>query len=69
MTFTRNLRRNYSLVFWVSFWYDSTRRGIDLGTALMAKVLDTVEDAGAALEEMIETAVIPGLGENIDIRV
>ena len=43
--------------------------GIDLGTALMAKVLDTVEDAGAALEEMIENAVIPGLGENIDIRV
>ena len=43
--------------------------GIYLGTALMAKVLDTVEDAGAALEEMIETAVIPGLGENIDIRV
>lgn len=43
--------------------------GIDLGTALMAKVLDTVEDAGAALEEMIETAVIPELGENIDIRV
>ena len=43
--------------------------GIDLGTALMAKVLDTVEDAGATLEEMIETAVIPGLGENIDIRV
>lgn len=42
---------------------------IDVGTALMAKALDTVEDAGAALEEMIETAVIPGLGENIDIRV
>lgn len=45
------------------------RTNSNISIALMSKVLDTAEAAGEALNEMIESAVIPGLGENIDIRV
>lgn len=45
------------------------RTNSSISIALMSKVLDTAEATGEALNEMIESAVIPGLGENIDIRV
>lgn len=39
----------------------------DVSLAVMGKILDTAEAAGEAITEMMETAAVPGLGENIDI--
>ena len=39
----------------------------NISIAMMSKVLDTVEVAGEALTEMIESVPTPGLGERIDI--
>ena len=41
----------------------------DIGTAVLAKSLDTVESAGDAMVKMMEQSVNPGLGANIDVRV
>lgn len=35
--------------------------------AVMSKILDTAEATGEALTQMMASAQIPGLGENIDI--
>lgn len=40
---------------------------MNVSIAVMSKILDTAEATGEALTEMMETAAIPGLGENIDI--
>ena len=49
---------------------------MNVGYAMMSKVMDTMEMTGEAMAEMLDTAaqvsggaVIPGLGENIDILV
>lgn len=39
-----------------------------IDVALLAKVLDTVEESGDALAQMME-AVATGLGEHMDLRV
>ncbi len=41
----------------------------DIGTAVLAKNLDTLKTAGDAMVKMMEQSVNPGLGANIDIRV
>ncbi|MCI8418414.1 MAG: putative motility protein [Lachnospiraceae bacterium] len=45
--------------------------GANISMALMSKVLDTAQEAGDALVEMMETVVptSPDLGQYIDIRV
>lgn len=43
--------------------------GVNVSMALMEKVLETAEETGEALTQMMESAAIPGLGEYIDIRV
>lgn len=52
------------------------RLQMNVGYAMMSKVMDTMEITGEAMEEMLDSAaqiasgsVIPGLGENIDILV
>lgn len=49
---------------------------MNVGYAMMSKVMDTMEMTGEAMAEMMDSAaqisggaVIPGLGENIDILV
>jgi hypothetical protein len=37
--------------------------------AVLNKNLDTIEQAGQSLIQMMEQSVQPGLGKNIDIRV
>ena len=46
-------------------------RSINTGleVAITSKVLESAEIAGEALNEMMEAVAIPGLGENLDIRV
>lgn len=39
----------------------------DMGVAIMSKVLDTVEESGDAIAQMMEAA-LSGIGQNIDIR-
>lgn len=39
----------------------------NISLAMMSKVLDTVEVAGEALTEMIQSVPTPGLGEHIDV--
>ncbi len=41
----------------------------DVGTAVLAKSLDTVESAGDSMVKMMEQSVNPGLGANFDVRV
>lgn len=40
-----------------------------IGTAVMAKSLDTAEIAGQAMIQMMEQSVSPNLGINVDLRV
>lgn len=51
----------------VSMSTSSINTGLEI--ALLSKVLDSAEAAGEALNEMMDAVAIPGLGENIDIRV
>lgn len=41
----------------------------EVGIAMMSRVLDTAEQTGEVLTEMMEQIAVPGLGEFIDIRV
>ena len=41
----------------------------DIGVAVMAKSLDTAEQAGQGMIKMMEQSVNPNLGLNIDMRV
>ncbi len=40
-----------------------------IGTAVLAKSLDTFEQSGEGLIKMMELSVNPDIGSNIDIRV
>lgn len=40
-----------------------------LGTAILSKSLDTLEDTGASMIKMMESSVMPNLGQNIDVSV
>lgn len=40
-----------------------------IGTAILSKSLDTVEDLGDSMVKMMEQSVYPNLGQNIDILV
>lgn len=42
---------------------------IDVGIAVLAKSLDTVEKLGESMIQMMEQSVAPHLGQNIDLRV
>lgn len=42
---------------------------ITVGTAVLAKNLDTIEQVGDSLIKMMEQSVNPNLGKHIDIRV
>lgn len=47
---------------------DRINTGLEM--VLLSKVLDTAEQTGEALEEMMGSVpATPGLGENIDLRV
>ena len=41
----------------------------DLGIAVLSKALDTVEESGELMIQMMEQSVNPHLGANIDVRV
>lgn len=45
------------------------RLSTSVSFALMSKVMDTAEINSEAMIEMLDAAVVPGLGENIDIMV
>lgn len=47
----------------------ASRLSTNMGIALLSKVLDTAEETGEILDEMMAKAVTPGLGEILDIRV
>jgi hypothetical protein len=40
-----------------------------IGTAVLAKNLDTIEQAGASMIKMMEQSVQPNLGQNIDSKI
>lgn len=42
---------------------------VTIGTAVLAKSLDTVETAGQNMIKMMEKSVNPNLGTNIDLRL
>ncbi|CUH93708.1 YjfB family protein [Herbinix luporum] len=42
---------------------------VDVGVAVLAKNLDTVEELGQSMIKMMEQSVAPYLGQNIDIMV
>ena len=52
---------------YVYMYTSSINTGLEI--AMLSKVLDSAEIAGEALNEMMEAVAIPGLGENLDIRV
>lgn len=41
----------------------------DVGIAVLSKALDTVEESGELMIQMMEQSVNPHLGANIDVRV
>lgn len=41
--------------------------GTGVSFALMSKVMDTAESTSEAMIEMMDAAMVPGLGENLDI--
>ena len=46
---------------------NSTMEGV--GIAMMKNALDMQEEMGAAITQMMEQSVNPGLGANVDLRV
>lgn len=42
---------------------------VKVGTAVLAKNLDTIEKAGQAMIKMMEQSVQPSLGNHIDLRI
>lgn len=47
----------------------STANSIDIGVAVLAKNLDTIEELGQSMIKMMEQSVAPHLGQNIDISL
>ena len=50
-----------------STYMSMSKLSANVDIAVMSKILDTAEATGEALTQMMESTVIPGLGENIDI--
>ncbi len=48
---------------------DPTIASASIGTAVMAKSLDSAEVAGQSMIQMMEQSVNPNIGQNIDLRV
>lgn len=42
---------------------------VDVGIAVLAKNLDTIEKLGQSMIKMMEQSIAPNLGQNIDLRV
>jgi hypothetical protein len=42
---------------------------VDVGVAVLAKSLDTIEKLGQSMIKMMEQSVAPHIGQNIDLRV
>jgi hypothetical protein len=42
---------------------------ITVGVAVLAKNLDTIEQAGQGMIKMMEQSVAPNLGQNIDMKL
>lgn len=42
---------------------------VDVGIAVLAKSLDTIETLGQSMIKMMEQSVSPHLGQNIDLTV
>jgi hypothetical protein len=42
---------------------------VTVGVAVLAKNLDTIEQAGQGMIKMMEQSVQPNLGQNIDLKV
>lgn len=42
---------------------------VDVGVAVLAKSLDTIETLGQGMIKMMEQSISPYLGQNIDIRL
>ena len=40
-----------------------------IGTAVLAKNLDTFETSGEGIVKMMEQSVNPGIGQNIDLKI
>lgn len=40
-----------------------------VSTAMLAKTLDTVEEMGDGMKKIMESSVMPNLGQNIDLSV
>lgn len=40
-----------------------------VGVAMLSKSLDTMEDTGESMIKMMESSVMPHLGQNIDVSV
>ena len=53
----------------LSMSLSTAKLGMGVELAMLSKVLDTAEQTGEVLTEMMEQIAVPGLGENIDIRV
>lgn len=53
----------------LSMSMSASRLSTNMGIALLSKVLDTAEETGEILDEMMAEAAAPGLGEILDIRV
>lgn len=42
---------------------------VDVGVAVLAKSLDTIETLGQGMIKMMEQSISPNLGQNIDVRL
>ena len=53
----------------LSMSLSTAKLGMGVELAMLSKVLDTAEQTGEVLTEMMDSVPIAGLGEYIDIRV
>ncbi len=42
---------------------------VDVGVAVLAKSLDTIQEMGQSMINMMEQSVAPHLGQNIDLKL
>lgn len=48
---------------------NTSLNSVDVGVAVLAKNLDTIELLGQSMIKMMEQSVTPHMGQNIDIQV
>lgn len=53
----------------LSVAYSAAKTSDMIGTAILKKALDSVEENGESMIKMMEQSVQPNLGQNIDLRV